>query len=295
MKTLGMKSNFLGIEKEYSSYDKSKIVILSAPLEKTVSYGKGTLNGPGEILKASHYVEFYDEETNRELCFEMGIATLPQLSFENLSVKRSLSKIQKEVTRHIRNNKFVVTLGGEHSLSSASIKAHHEEFENLSILQIDAHSDLRDSYEGNKYSHASVMARVAEFNKNIVQIGIRAQCAEEANFIKENKINTFYMRNIRMGKYGDSWQNEAVKKLKRNVYITFDVDGFDPSLFPATGTPEPGGLFWDETMNLIKLVAEKKNIVGFDVVELAPNKFHPSSNFIAAKLVYKLLNYSFAK
>ncbi|RMD49413.1 MAG: agmatinase [Ignavibacteria bacterium] len=294
MKTLGIKSNFLGIEKEYSSYDNSEIVIVQAPLEKTVSYGKGTALGPKEILKASHYVEFYDEEFDRELCFEKGIAVLPELNFENITSAKALKKIENAVAKALKDGKFVVTLGGEHSISSAPVKAYSEVFPDLTILQFDAHSDLRDEYEGSKYSHASVMARIAEFNQNIVQVGIRAQCKEEAAFIKKNKIKTFYMRDIASGKHGINWMKKIVDSLGKNVYITFDVDGFDPSLLPATGTPEPGGLFWDETMNLLKKISAKKNIVGFDVVELAPSKNHTASNFITAKLVYKLMNYAFS-
>lgn len=293
MKTLGIKKNFLAVEKEVSSYENSKIVILSAPLEKTVSYGKGTANGPKEILKASHYVEFYDEEFDRELVFEKGIATLSELKLKDISVKKGIDKIYKNVKKLIADDKFVVTLGGEHSLSSAPVKAHFEAYENLSVLQIDAHSDLRDSYEGSKYSHASVMARVAEFTKDIVQVGIRAQCIEESKFIRENEIKTFYARDIRNGKHGENWIRKVTDGLKENVYVTFDVDGLDPSVITATGTPEPGGLFWDETMNLFRKIGEEKNIVGFDVVELAPSKYHENSNFTTAKLVYKLLNYSF--
>jgi len=293
MKELGIKQNFLAIDKKYSNYKDSQIVIVSAPLEKTVSYGKGTSNGPKEILNASHYVEFYDEELNRELCFEKGICTLAELNLSKLPVSKAIEKIYKEVSKHLDSGKFVVTLGGEHSLSVAPIKAHHERFKNLSILQIDAHSDLRESYEGSKYSHASVMARVAEFNTNIVQVGIRAQSKDESDFRKKNNIRTFYSREIKLGMYGDNWQELVSKSLTENVYVTFDVDGFDPSFLVATGTPEPGGLFWDETMNLLKIIGLDKNIVGIDVVELAPSKSHPSSSFVAAKLVYKLLNYAF--
>lgn len=293
MKELGINQNFLAIEKKYSNYQNSQIVIISAPLEKTVSYGKGTARGPKEILKASHYVEFFDEELNRELCFEKGICTLPELNLSKLSIGKSIEKIYNEVGRHIDAGKFVVTLGGEHSLSVAPIKAHHERYENLSILQIDAHSDLRESYEGSKYSHASVMARVAEFNTKIVQVGIRAQSKEESDFRKKNNIRTFYAREIKLGMYGDNWQELVSRSLTDNVYITFDVDGFDPSFLTATGTPEPGGLFWDETMNMLKIIGLEKNIVGLDVVELAPSKSHPSSSFVAAKLVYKILNYAF--
>ncbi|MEI7811372.1 MAG: agmatinase [Ignavibacteria bacterium] len=293
MKTLGISKNYLAIEKEFSSYKTSQIAVLSAPFEKTVSYGHGTKNGPKGILKASHYVEFYDEETGRELVFEKGICTLTPLNFSKMSIEKSFSLIYDKVKKLIEDGKFVVTLGGEHSVSIAPVKAHLEKFTNLSILQFDAHSDLRDSYEGSAHSHASVMARVAELTKDIVQVGIRAQCADEAKFIKENNINTFYMRDIRSGKHGKEWENSVVKTLKENVYITFDVDAFDPSFMPSTGTPEPGGLFWDETMNLLKKAGQTKNIVGFDIVELAPVKGNTSSDFVVAKLIYKILNYSF--
>lgn len=293
MKVLPKNENFLAIPKKNSDYKNSKIAILSAPLEKTVSYGKGTAKGPKAIIGASHYVEFYDEETNRELCFDVGIAALEPLKLEKLSTKKGIEKIYKSAKDLIKEDKFVVTLGGEHSLSQAPVMAHHERYENMSVLQIDAHSDLRDSYEGSKLSHASVMARVAEFNRNIVQVGIRAQCKDEAEFIKAHGINTFYARDIGMGKYGLNWQVEVVSHLNDNVYITFDVDGLDPSVIAATGTPEPGGLLWDETMNLLRLVGAEKNIVGFDVVELAPSKYHTASDFNTAKLVYKMLNYSF--
>ncbi len=292
MKTLPQKMNFLGIEKEFSSYENSEIVMYSAPLENSVSYGSGTKNGPKEIIKASHYVEFYDEETNCELCFEKGIATLPIKSLDKLKSKTAINKIEKDVANLIADEKFVVMLGGEHTVTLGAVLAHHKKHSNLSILQFDAHSDLRNSYEGNKYSHASVMRRVYEVNKNIVQVGIRAQCKEEADLIKSENIKTFYMRDIRSEKSNVKWQKKIIESLKENVYITFDVDGFDPSIVPATGTPEPGGLLWDETLDLIKMVGKKKNIVGFDLVELAPSKYHESSNFIAAKLVYKILNYA---
>ncbi len=295
MKELGIKKNFLAIEEQYSNPKDSEIVILSAPFEKTVSYGKGTKDGPAEIIKASHYVEFFDEELNRELCFEKGIATLSPMKLEKLSSKKALSEIYKNVKKYLDMGKFVVTLGGEHSISSAPVLAHLEKYQNLSILQFDAHSDLRESYEGSKYSHASVMARVAEHTNDIVQVGIRAQCKEEAEYIREHGIKTFYSRGIRTGLYGNFWMEEVVNSLKENVYITFDVDGFDPSFMPHTGTPEPGGLFWDETMNLLKRVGESKNIIGFDVVELAPDKKDTSSSFVAAKLVYKILNYAYSK
>ena len=295
MKELSIKNNFLALEKKYSTFKNSEIVILQAPLEKTVSYGKGTKKGPKGILKASHFVEFFDEELNKEICFEKGICTLEEIKFGKLGTKKAINKIYTEVKKQIDLGKFVVTLGGEHSLSSAPIKAHFEKYEKLSVLQFDAHSDFRQSYEGSKYSHASVMARVAEFTKDIVQVGIRAQCKEEYDFIKNNKIKTFYARDLREDKYGKNWQKAVLDSLNENVYITFDVDGLDPAVISATGTPEPGGLLWDETMNLLKLIGKNKKIVGFDVVELAPNQKDVSSDFNAAKLVYKMINYSFLK
>ena len=292
MKTLGVKNNFLAIDEKYSSFENSEIVIQSVPYEKTVSYGKGTSKGPKAILKASHYVEFFDEELNRELCFEKGIAALSPLNLEKLPPAEAIKKIYESTKNLLNKNKFVVTLGGEHTISQAPIKAFLEKYPDLTVLQFDAHSDLRNSYEGTKYSHASVMARVAEMTKSIVQVGIRAQCKEEYEFIKSNGIAAFYAHDI-FSSVSDKWHKDVINALGKNVYITFDVDGFDPSLLPATGTPEPGGLFWDDTMNLLKKIGESKNIVGFDVVELAPSKAHPASDFIAAKLVYKMLNYAF--
>ncbi|HEX2961731.1 MAG TPA: agmatinase [Ignavibacteriales bacterium] len=293
MKELGVEKNFLAVEKKYSSYKNSSIAILSAPFEKTVSYGHGTKNGPRGILEASHYVEFYDEEMDRELVFEKGICTLSPLDFKDMSIKKSFDLIYKNVKSLLEDDKFVVTLGGEHSISIAPVKAHLEKYPDLTVLQFDAHSDLRQSYEGSIHSHASVMARVAELTKSIVQVGIRAQSIEESWYIKENNIKTFYAREIRLGKYGQDWIKSVAGEIGKNVYITFDVDAFDPSFMPSTGTPEPGGLFWDETMNLLRMIGKEKNIVGFDVVELAPVKGVASSDFNAAKLVYKMLNYSF--
>ena len=293
MEELSSKNNFLGIAKKFSNYKDSQIVILQIPLEKTVTYGRGTKNGPKEIIRASHFIEYFDEEQNRELCFEKGICTLRPIAFEKMSVQKSIDKVYNEVVGCINDNKFVVTLGGEHSLTIASVKAHNEKYSNLSILHFDAHSDLRESYEGSKYSHACTMARIAEINSNIVQVGIRAQCKEEVELRKAKGIKTFYAREIKTLMYGENWQEIVARNLSENVYITFDVDVFDPSLLAATGTPEPGGLFWDETMNLLKIVGIDKHIVGFDVVELAPSKAHPSSNYTAAKLVYKILNYAF--
>mgnify|MGYP000479409489 CR=1 FL=1 len=216
-----------------------------------------------------------------------------QFNIEGVDIIKPEYIIYKKVKELLKEDKFVVALGGEHTISQAPIKAYFEKFANLSVLQIDAHSDLRQTYEGTKYSHACVMARVAGFMTDIHQIGVRAQDVTEVKFSAEKNINTYYMREIRTGKYGKNWQTKVAEKLKENVYITFDVDGFDPSVISATGTPEPGGLFWDETLDLLKTVGKTKNIVGFDVVELSPKKHLPESDFAVAKLVYKILNYAF--
>jgi agmatinase len=294
---LPLKQNFLGIEKEFSSFEKSKIVILSCPYEKTTSYGKGTAKGPAAILKASHYVEFFDEETVKEICFSSGIAALKPLNFAKLSFKKAQDRIYKNVKSLIEAGKFVITLGGEHSVSTAPIKAHFDSFSKLeggfSVLHFDAHSDLRDEYEGSKYSHACFAARVAEFTTNITQVGIRAQCREEYEFIKEKKINTFYAFRMRNEGFDYLLREKIIETLNKNIYITLDVDYFDPSIMPSTGTPEPNGFYWDETLHLLKDVCEKRNLLGFDVVELAPRKDFTYPEFLTARLIYKILNYRF--
>jgi agmatinase len=289
--TYDIRNNFLAIEENVSDYKNSKIAILPVPYEATTSYGKGTSKGPAAILDASHYVEFFDEEMNRELCFEKGIVSVKEIEFNGKKGKPALDLIYKNVKALIDDGKYVVTLGGEHTISTAPIKAHFDSYDYLSILHFDAHSDLRDSYEGTKYSHACFAARVAEFTKDITQVGIRAQCKEEYDFIQKTGINTFYAYEIRNGKYGNNWRDKVISKLKKNVYITFDVDYFDPSIMYSTGTPEPGGFLWDETLKLLKEVGKKRNVVGFDVVELAPQKGDSFPDFLTAKLIYKMLNY----
>ncbi|HAX48486.1 MAG TPA: agmatinase [Ignavibacteria bacterium] len=292
-KTLPLEKNFLAIEKEYSGYDNSKVVILSAPYEKTTSYGKGTAKGPKAILEASHYVEFFDEETEKQVCFDIGIAAIEPMQFSNNTGKKALDLIYKNVNEHIKNGKFVITLGGEHSISTAPIQAHFDNYSDLSILHFDAHSDLREEYEGSKYSHASFAARVAEFTADITQVGIRAQCKEEFEFIKAKGIKTFYAHQMRNEGFNQILIEKILQTLKKNVYITFDVDYFDPSIMPSTGTPEPNGFYWDETMRLLKKVCAERNLVGFDVVELAPRKDYSFPDFMTAKLIYKILNYKF--
>jgi len=291
MKVYTKKKNFLALDKESSSYKNSYVSILPVPYESTTSYGKGTSLGPAAILDASQYVEFFDEELNRELNIEKGISTLRVLDLEKRKGKKTVEYIYKVVQELINDGKYVVTLGGEHTIAIAPIKAHFCFYKDISVLQFDAHSDLRDKYEGKRYSHACFAARVAEFTTNITQLGIRAQCKEEYNFMKEKKINTFYSFEIREGKYGNNWQEAVINSLKEKVYLTFDIDYFDPSLMPSTGTPEPNGFFCDETMKFLKTLGQERNVIGLDVVELAPIKGFSSPDYLAAKLIYKMLNY----
>lgn len=292
VRVLGRTANFLGIGPRISSFDASRIVVLQAPYERTVSYGKGTRMGPQAIVRASHYVEFYDEELDRELCNDVGIATLPPIRFGKTSDQKALELLSRSVKNLLDANKFVVTLGGEHTISQATVKAHLEKYPDLTVLQFDAHSDLRESYDGTRLSHASVMARVSEMMdpRRIVQIGIRAQCIEEAQTIRQKGIHTFYAHQVRAGlRLADA----VLPYLTDHVYVTFDVDGFDPSIMPSTGTPEPNGLLWQETMELLRMIGERTTIIGFDVVELAPIRGLVHSDLTTARLTYKLMNYAF--
>lgn len=297
MKTYGPTKNFLAIEEEHASIDTAAIAVVSAPYEHTVSYGGGAANGPAAILKASAYVEFYDDEFKNELCFEKGIVTLKPINFKGHVDAAALGLIDQQVDALLEMNKFVVTLGGEHTIAAAPIAAHLRRYPAMSVLQFDAHSDLRSEYQGSPYSHASVMARVAEYMdpRKITQVGIRAQCREEAEYITAHGINTFYASAIRRGLHGETWQRAVIDTLAKDVYITFDVDYFDPSVMPATGTPEPDGFFYAETLELLRgIVASGRRIVGFDVVELAPMKHLHHPDLTTARLIYKIMNIALA-
>jgi agmatinase len=299
MKVLPTSRNFLALPKESSAYDSSKIVILSAPYEKTVSYGGGTAKGPEAIIDASHYVEFLDDEFFRELCFEQGIATFPPLNFGKRIGKSMLDHLQKSVSEQIANDKFVVTLGGEHTIATAPIMAHYGHYPKMSVLHFDAHSDLRMEYSGTPYSHACFMARVADAGlpmKRVIQVGIRAQEKAEFEYAKKLGVQTFYATEIRKGEHGKDWQKSVAKALPTNeVYVTFDVDYFDPAIMPSTGTPEPDGFQWNETMQIFReLNRTGKRIIGFDVVELSPDPKTKHATYLAAKLVYRMLNFAFA-
>lgn len=298
MKTLGPAKNFLAIEREASSLDTAAVAIVSAPYEHSVSYGGGTAKGPAAIMKASAYVEFYDDEFNRELCYDVGIATLKPLNVGKYADQAFLDILQQQVAELLDAGKFVVTLGGEHTITAAPVRAYAERVPNLSVLQFDAHSDLRHEYQGSIYSHASVMARVAETvpPSRITQVGIRAQCKEEAEYIRAHKVNTFYASAIRRGVHGDVWWDKVAATLTNDVYITIDVDALDPSIMPATGTPEPEGLTYTEILDVVRAVRRSgRRIVGFDVVELAPMKGLHHPDLTTARLLYKVLNIAFSE
>lgn len=286
--------NFLGIPPDKST-STAAIAIQPIPLERTTSYGKGTKDGPREILRASHYVEFYDEEFDRELCFERGIATLEPLPLKKLPIEEALALVEARASAILQAGKFCVGLGGEHSITAPLVRAHAQKVPDLTILQFDAHADLRIEYDGTPYSHACVMARIAEFLEpsRITQVGIRALSKEEASFIRSAGVRTFFAHAIRRG--DAQWMDRVLEGLSEHVYITFDVDALDPSIMPATGTPEPEGLTYSECIAIVKrLIETGRRIVGFDVVELAPIKKLHHPNLTAARLVYKLLNLAFA-
>lgn len=291
MKYLKTKNNFLALPdaKDYA-YEHCRTVIQQIPYEYTSSYVQGSAKGPGAIVSASQFVEFYDEELGQETYKKIGgICSMKPLDFKNKVNKKAVDYIESETDKLIKDGKFVVSLGAEHTITLGLVKSHLKKYKKFTVLQIDAHSDLRESYHNNKYSHASVMARVHELNVPLVQVGIRAQCIEEAELIKtSDNITTFYAHQVRNN---PKWAVEALKACGENVYISIDADGFDPAVVPAVGTAEPNGLFWNETIQFLKQVCETKNVIGFDIVEIAPVKGSILSEYTMAKLCYKILGY----
>ena len=289
MKYLSHKKGFLGFD---AAQDLDhKVVIVPFGLEKTVSYGGGTKNGPKEIIKASHQVELFDEELNKEPYKEIGIKTLKPFAIKKKidQALNQLSKINKEI---ISNNKFPMVFGGEHSITPGSIKPIVKKYSDLTLLHFDAHADLRESYQGEKFSHASAIKRCLDFqNVKIISFGVRNLSKQEMDFYNNNRdrIEIFW------GKDKKDWDLTKIEEFfkNKNVYITFDVDGFDSSIMPATGTPEPGGLLWEDVLPIIKRVCQISNVVGADINELAPIKNFDCYNFLVAKLAYKILSYTF--
>ena len=289
MNYLSNKNGFLGVDNNFNF--SPKVVVVPFGLEKTVSYGGGTKNGPREIIKASHQVELYDEELNCEPYKKIGIKTLKPFKIDK-NIRAALRKISNINSLLLKKKLFPLTLGGEHSITPGCIEPFTKNFKNLCILHFDAHADLRQSYNGEKFSHASAIRRCLDYkNVSIISFGIRNISGSEVKYLNKNKsrIKIFWAKDK------SKWNLQNFKKhiKNKNVYLTFDVDGFDSSIMPATGTPEPGGLFWDETLNILKIAAKNSNIVGGDINELSPIKGFNSYNFLVAKLAYKILSYKF--
>lgn len=276
---------FAGIPEEFAGLDKSEIVVIPVPYDGTSTYGKGADKGPEAIFDAAENMELYDIETNSEV-YLRGINMAPAIT-EDESPEAMVEAVHEGVKHYLDLGKFVTMIGGEHSVSIGSIRAFKEKYDDLTVLQLDAHSDLRPEYNGSACNHACALHEASK-TCNLVQVGIRSMDAVEIPFLNDNNLFTSY--DIRANEF---WKEDVVNCIGDNVYITIDLDAFDPSIMPSTGTPEPGGLLWNETLDLLKKVFNKSNVVGFDIVELAPNKTTQAPDFMAAKLFYKLLSYKY--
>ncbi|MEP2237575.1 MAG: agmatinase [Maribacter sp.] len=283
---MSTSKNYAGISDEFAQLEKSKIILIPVPYDGTSTWGKGADKGPEAFLEASENMELYDIETDSEV-YKQGIHLTAPIT-EDSSPEAMVNEVHAITKDFIKRNKFVTLFGGEHSISIGSIRAFNECFDNLTVLQIDAHADLRESYEGTKYNHACAVYEASQ-TTNLVQVGIRSMDVIEKTVMDEEK--TFFAHEMVADEY---WSDKVIEAMTENVFITLDLDAFDPSIMPSTGTPEPGGLLWYETLEFLKQVFEDKNVVGFDIVELCPNKNDKSSDFLAAKLYYKMLSYKFA-
>lgn len=274
---------FLDMDKSFSLLENAKYVLIPVPYDGTSTYVKGADQGPQAIIDASDSIELYDIELDAE-GYREGIYTDVPIR-QNKTPEEMVQAVFERVSHFVKSNKIVGVLGGEHSVSIGSIQAMKAQFPNLSVLQIDAHADLRDSYQNSPYNHACVMRRAQEMGANVVQVGIRNVCAEEKPFIVPE--NMFYAHQIR---HRNNWMEEALHRLPGEVYLSIDLDGLDPSILPSTGTPLPGGLSWYQLTDFLTLLFQTNKIVGFDVVELCPNPSEKSSDVLAAVLVYKIIN-----
>ena len=280
-----VKKSFGDLDKPFSEYKNSKIVILPIPFDATSTWITGSSEGPDAILSASANMELYDIETRQEV-YKLGIYTDDAIK-EKYSSPLMVNEVFQRINQHLKSNKFIVSLGGEHSVSIGSFKAFNLKFSDLTIIQLDAHADLRDQYMGSGLNHACVMARAKEYCP-IVQVGIRSMSNAETKVFDEDRM--FYSHDI---KNNSDWHKKVSGKIKDHVYLTIDLDVFDPSIMPSTGTPEPAGLDFDDVYNFVKYVIDNHTLVGFDVVELCPNKIIKSPDFLVAKLIYMILSYRF--
>ena len=282
--------DFGGVDNKLTSHKTAKVVVIPVPYEKTARYGKGTKTGPRAILNASNNMELFDEELNKET-YRIGIHTKSPLKTRGLSPEKMVRIVEKAVCQALEKKKFPIVIGGEHSVPIGAVKAVAKKFKALSVLHLDAHADLRDKYSGSKYSHACFARRALEASP-VVQVGIRSMSKEEKNFLPHPDVCMINAYEIQKNK---KWMKKASQKLSKNVYVSIDLDVFDPSLMPSTGTPEPGGMGWYDAIGFLRKIAASHNIVGFDVVELSPRKGEEASDFLAAKLIYRFLGYIFAK
>src|SRR5438309_1681576 len=280
--------DFGGTTPTPTTFDKARVVFLPVPLDRTTSYVSGTRTGPHEILVASSHMELWDEETETDV-HSIGIFTLPEMEFPFATMDEIVQQIRRVATEIVQRGKFPIVLGGEHSITAPIVAAVAARHPGLSVLQIDAHADLRESYMGTPHSHACAMRRVLEYAR-ATQVGIRSLSPEEAAAVPTLPTEIFWDYNMRQH---DDWMDRVVDSLSETVYLTIDVDAFDPAIMPATGTPEPGGLTWYETLALLRRVIDTRRVVGCDVVELCPMPGNAAPNFMIAKLVYKILSYRF--
>jgi len=271
------------------SFDDARVVILPVPLDRTTSYVSGTRNGPHELLVASSHLELWDEETGSDV-HEVGICTLPEMEFPFATMDEVMDDIRRVATEIVTHGKFPVVIGGEHSITPPVVAAVAAKYPGLSVLQIDAHADMRDTYMGTPHNHACAMRRVLDYVPRTTQVGIRSLSTEEAAAVPTLPTTIFYDHNMRQQ---PDWIERVVASLGETVYITVDVDGLDPAIMPATGTPEPGGLSWYETLHLLRRVIESRQLVGCDIVELSPMPGNVAPSFLCAKLLYKILSYRF--
>ena len=276
---------YAGIPEKYAKLEHAKIVLIPVPYDGTSTWQKGADKGPKAFLEASENMELYDIETDSEV-YKQGVYLTDAVT-ENTSPESMVNAVHEVTKKYIKRNKFVTVFGGEHSVSIGTIRAFNEMFPNLTVLHIDAHADLRKSYDGSSCNHACAVYEASQ-NTNLIQVGIRSMDVKEKTIMNLEK--TYFAHDMAID---TSWTDSAIDQMTENVYITFDLDAFDPSILPSTGTPEPGGLLWYETLDFLKQVFTEKNVVGFDIVELCPNKSEKSSDFIAAKLYYKMLSYKF--
>ena len=279
--------SFLGLEDSDTDYGRAKFVVMPVPYEQTTTYRKGTRSGPQAILEASYEVELYDEELQTE-SYTAGVHTIAAMEFKSADSRAMVEQVYSTGLSLLEDGKIICMLGGEHSISSGMTHACHDKFENLSIVQLDAHADLRESYQENPHNHACVMKRIRDFNKSTFGIGIRNYSKEEADYIRADKVKILHAAEMLRD---DGWINELIGQLQENVYLTIDCDYFDPAVMPGVGTPEPGGGQWYQTLKFLHKLIARRNVVSFDVVELAPIPDNNVSEFTAAKLIYKIMGY----